>query len=494
LPFHFSAGVSIKIEQQSFALTDGSLNGRGVGADFGMIYKPKFDAGLLQNASVGVIIQNAIPPIIKAGEENQQTPRSYKFGLAKLFRVGGREDIFSFYADVEYAINKTPKLHFGTEYAYQGMAMLRAGFTDKEVVYGAGAAVGQFKIDYSFGKYATSPLLDANHRVSISIEFGPTKAEMIAEEQRRRDQEVADRVNFEIRLKNQVEVQNNIDAANGLLKQGMYFDALIRYNAAKQLDPNNEAAIRGAQLAESKFEEENSLREEERLKQKTADLNATRIKDYVDTQLRKGISFFNVGQYDRAITEWEKALGEDPQNATVQNWIDRTQQAINDQIAQVLRDADRFTAQAKYMEALDKYKEAQRSKHLGEATRKKVNTEIAILQNRMNRDDAYQKGIAEYFKKNYADALEYFDQALRLDSNNRQLQEYWDKADARANAQDEPFANDYIKNQYKKAANLVFRIKYQDALDILYEIQAQQKYNRDILKLIDEAEELLNKQ
>ena len=145
------------------------------------------------------------------------------------------------------------------------------------------------------------------------------------------------------------------------------------------------------------------------------------------------------------------------------------------------------------MQALDKYKEAQRSKHLDPATKKKVDTEIAILQNRMNRDDAYQKGIAEYFKKNYADALEYFDQALRLDPNNAQLREYWEKADARANARDEPFLNDHIKNRYKKAADLVFRKKYKEALDILYEIQKQQKYNRDILKLIDEVEEALSR-
>lgn len=492
LPLNFSAGVSIKIEQQSFGLTDGNLNGRGVGADFGLIYRPDFDMELLQNSSFGVTIQNAIPPIIKAGNENQQIPRSYKLGLAKDMRISGREDLMSFYADLEYNVNKAPKLHFGTEYAYEGMAMLRAGLMDSEVVFGAGASVGQFKIDYSYGKFASSPLLEANHRISISIEFGPTKDELLEQEQRRRDQEVADRVNFETRLRNQVEVQNNLDAANAFFEQGKYFDALIRYNAVKQLDPSNEAATRGAQLAESKFEEVNRMREEERLQQKAADLNATRIKDYVDTQLKKGISFFNAGQYDRAISEWDKALTEDPQNATVQNWIDRTRQAIDDEINQILREADQLTAQGKYIEALDKYKEAQRNKQLDATTRKKVDTEIAILQNRMNRDDAYQKGIAEYFKKNYVDALEYFDQALRLDPNNAQLREYWDKADARANAQDEPFANENIKNQYKTAASLVFRKKYQEALNILLEIQKQQKYNRDILKLIDEAEEALN--
>lgn len=493
LPLNLSAGLSIKIEQQSFTLSDGgTLNGRGVGADFGLIYRPDFDMTLLQNTSLGVIIQNAIPPIIKAGNENQQIPRSYKFGFAKDLRFRGRDDLVSLYADLEYNVNKAPKFHFGTEYAYQGMAMVRAGFMDNVMVFGAGASVGQFQIDYSYGKFATSPLLEANHRISVTIEFGMTKDELLAQEQRRRDQEVADRVNFETRLRNQVEVQNNLDAANAFFRQGKYFDALIRYNAVKQLDPTNEGAARGAQLAESKFEEENRLREEERLKQKAADLNATRIKDYVDTQLKKGISFFNAGQYDRAVTEWEKALAEDPQNVTVQNWIGRTKQAIEDEISLLLRDADRLTAQGKYIEALDKYKEAQRTKQLDESARKKVETEIAILQNRMNRDDAYQKGIAEYFKKNYVDALEYFDQALRLDPNNAQLREYWDKADARANAQDEPFANDYIKNQYKTAASLVFRKRYQEALDILLEIQKQQKYNRDILKLIDEAEEALN--
>lgn len=493
LPLNLSAGVSIKIEQQSFNMASGTSTGRGVGADFGLIFRPQSDVAILQNTAIGAILQNAVPPILKAGETNEEIPRQFKIGLAKQIRMGGREDVISLYADAEYAPQKSAKFHFGLEYAYQNTAMLRAGFTDNEIVYGAGAAIGQVSIDYSFGKYAKGLLLDASHRVSISIEFGLTKEEMIAQEQRRRDQEIADRVEYETRLRNQVELQNNLEAANALYRQGEYFQALIRYNAAKQIDPNNQEAIRGAQLAQQKFDEENQRREEERLKKAAADLAAARIRDYVQSQLKRGVDYFNAGQYDQAISEWEKALAEDPENTTIQSWIEKTRQAIHDQLTRLLREADRLTAQGRYIQALDKYKEAQRSKHLDDATRKRVDTEIAILQNRMNRDDAYQKGIAEYFKKNYADALEYFDQALRLDPNNPQLREYRERADARANARDEPFLNDYIKNQYKKAADLIFRKKFKEALEILYEIQKQQKYNRDILKLIDEAEEALNR-
>lgn len=493
LPYGLSVGASLKVEQQDFLFSAAPASGRGVGLDAGMVYAPPWLPEILQNATIGFIIQNAIPPIYKVAEIQQRIPRAYKIGFAVPIQVSSRADAIAVFADLEKGEEKATKLHLGAEYSYHGNAMLRIGFTDNQIVYGAGAAVGLFRIDYSYGSFSPSPELPQSHRISLSLDFGKTRQEIIELAQKRRDEAIAAEVTRKQQLLREIEIKNNLDAGRSFYQKGDYFSAYLKFTAARDLDPENKEANQWVQRAEARIEEEQRAQQEQLKKQLAADAEAQQKKLFVENQLSKGIKLFNAGKYNQALSEWQVGLEQDPNNAKLKLWIQKTQEQIGNRVTELRRQADRLAARGRYLEAIDKLSELKRIGVEDKNIQQRVEADIARLQRRMNYSEAYRRGVTEYFNKNYKEAMRYFQQAASLEPNNRQVQEYLEKADARANARDEPFKNAEIQNKYKQAAKLFAQRKYEDALVILEEIQKQQPYNKRILKIIDDIEEILRK-
>ncbi len=491
LPYNFSVGATLKIEQQDFQFSQSQVSGRGIGADVGLIYRPEWLPEFLQNLSVGVIIQNAIPPIMRIAEAQVRVPRNYKFGLAKPFRLSSRNDALNIYGDVEKGEQKALKMHFGVEYAYQGGAMLRLGFTERQLVFGAGIAMNRLQIDYSYGSYDVSPEFPQNHRVSISLTFGKSKQEIIELAKREREEAIAREAAQRAEFQRKLEIKTNIEAGLSFFQKQKYFDALIKFNAALNLDPDNEEAAMWAQRAELKLKEEEE-RERERLRKLAAEKaqEQERIK-FVENQLQKGISYFNAGKYNEALAEWRIGLERDPDNPSLKKWITRTEEQIQRKIRELRRQAELLAARGRYLEAIDKLSELKRFGVEDEKLLAKVNSDIAQFRRKMNYEEAYRRGVTEYFNKNYKTAMQFFEQALRLDPNNPKVKEYYKKAEARANAREEPFKTPEIERKYKKAVLLYAQRKYEAALKLLKEIEKEQPYSKQILKLIDDTEEAL---
>jgi len=491
LPIGVSIGASLKVEQQDFRYSSATASGRGIGLDLGVIYRPQWLPGFLQNMSMGLILQNAIPPILKVKQTQQQIPRNYKVGLAKPINLSSQRKAFIFLADFEKGEGKSLKVHFGAEFSYLGTAMLRVGYMDKQMVFGAGAAMHQFRIDYSYGNYAPSPELPASHRISISIHFGKTKEELIELAKRRREAQIAAEVAQRTKFLRELEIKNNLDAGKTYFQNGDYFSAYIKFTAARDLDPENKEANSWVNRAQAQIKQEEQKREEE-LKHKIAENQKEQQRQaIIERQLQKGIRFFDAGMYNRALAEWEYGLQQEPENPALKMWVEKTHEQIQNRVKELRRQADGLAAKGKYLEAIDKLSELKRIGVDDKAIQKKVEQDIARLQRRINYSEAYRRGVTEYFKKNYLAAMQYFEQALRLDPQNEQVKEYYQKSEARANAREEPFKNSEIQNKYKHAVYLYFQKKYQDALKILNEIQKEQPHNKLILKLIDDVEDAL---
>ncbi len=491
LPYNLSIGASLKIEQQDFLFSQGQISGRGVGADVGVMYRPDWGPEFLQNLSLGVIIQNAIPPIVRIAEAQVRVPRNYKFGVAKWFRLSSRNDGLGIYGDIEKGEQKDIKMRFGVEYAYQGGAMLRLGFAERQLVFGAGININRLQIDYSYGSYDFSPEFPQNHRVSISLTFGKSKQEIIELAKRERElaiaREAAQRAEFQRKL----EIKTNIEAGLSFFQKQKYFDALIKFNAALNLDPDNEEAAMWARRAEQKLKEEEE-RERERLQKLAAEkAEEQQRKAFVQNQLQKGISFFNAGKYNEALAEWRIGLERDPDNPSLKKWIAKTEEQIQRRIRELRRQAELLAARGRYLEAIDRLSELKQFSVNDEKLLAKVNADIAQFRRKMNYEEAYRRGVTEYFNKNYKAAMQFFEQALRLDPNNSNVKEYYRKAEARANAREEPFKTPEIEQKYKKAVLLYAQRKYEAALKLLKEIEKEQPYSKQILKLIDDTEEAL---
>ncbi|RMD92727.1 MAG: tetratricopeptide repeat protein [Calditrichaeota bacterium] len=491
LPYNVSLGASIKIEQQDFQFSGAPASGRGIGADIGLVYGPEWMPDFLQNLQFGVIVQNVIPPILKVAEAQQREPRNYKFGFAMPFRLSSRADALTFYADFEKGENKAMKMHFGAEYAYQGGAMLRIGYNENQVVFGAGIAFKTLQIDYSYGSYSFSPEFPQNHRVSITLAFGKTKKEIIELAKRRREEAIEAEVAQRAKFYRELEIKNNLEAGKSFYQRGDYWEAYIKFTAARDLDPNNPEANLWVKRADLKIKEEEKRREEESKKQFAENYAAQQRKAFIENQLRKGMAYFNAGQYNKALTEWKLGLERDPQNPKLKMWVEKTQNQIEKRIRDLRRQAEILANRGKYLEAIDKLSELKRLGAEDKNLQARVDAEMTRLQKRMNYEESYRRGVTEYFNKNYKAAMQFFQQALRLDPTNEKVRTYYQKAEARANAREEPFKTEEIQRSYKRAVLLYARRQYKAALEILQKIQKLQPYNKQILKLIDDTEDAM---
>jgi len=52
--------------------------------------------------------------------------------------------------------------------------MIRFGINGKDLVYGFGAVINKYKIDYSYESFSAVPTGFAGHRLSFSMDFGKT--------------------------------------------------------------------------------------------------------------------------------------------------------------------------------------------------------------------------------------------------------------------------------------------------------------------------------
>jgi outer membrane protein len=194
-----------------------------------------------------------------------------------------------------------------------------------------------------------------------------------------------------------------------------------------------------------------------------------------------------------AMVDMQRVLNETKQGKKARKNLESstTTKQIRKRIDELQRQADALAASGRYLDAIDRLNELKQISTDDEEIQKKAEQQIAKLQRRMNYSEVYRSGVTEYFNKNYQAAMQYFEQALRLDPKNEQVKEYYRKAEARANAREEPFKNSAIQNKYKHAVYLYFQKKYKQALKILNEIQKEQPYNKLILKLIDDVEDAL---
>ncbi len=492
LPYSLCLGFNVKFERQT--IDDQTAN--GIGADFGLIYAPEFSASFLQNLKFGLTIQNILQPGLRLDVETDKIPYIVRLGAVKPIKMGGDGDGVNLFLGVEQGGKAALRLTSGLEYAYRGAAMLRTGIskgdTSAQISFGAGVVYKNYRIDYAMGSFAPNEL-STSHRFSFTIEFGHTRAEMakVAEEKRLAsiEKEVTERERF----KRKAEFQSNVEAGKALYQQNDFFGSYIKFAAAHDLDPEDDEASTWMRKAKEKEDELQKARETERAKQAQAEASQLEKREFVENQLKKGVSYFEAGKYSEAIQQWQLGLDREPENTIIKEWIEKTRNETSGRIAEMLRRSDALAREGKYVEAIDMLQQLRQLSITDARTQKDVQDRIARLQRSLNYLDLYRQGLTEYTNRSYAAAVGFFAQALKVDPNNEKVKKYYNDAEARANARVEDFLNENIRARFIQAQQLVQSGQYAQALEILEAIQQEQRYNKRILDAIDLARERLKK-
>ncbi len=493
--YGMSLGGTVKFRRQQFV----GNTARGFTGDIGLLYRPDFSEGVLQNLSFGLAVQNVIPLRMRAGDATETIPYTLRGGLAKALRFGPRQDVVNVFAAFEKGQGADMMVNFGSEYVYQDLAMLRLGYNGKQPMFGGGVSYQMFQIDYAFGNYADEGGdAGAQHRVSITMHFGKTKTQMYEEAQDRLFRQIEAETRKQASLNRRSEFEEKVNKGKTYFQQGDYFNALMNFTQARDLaagaydtfeQPEKDDIEVWVERAKTKMDEEAEA-ERQRLAQaaqQTAVAEQTRA--FVDEQTRKGMQNLQAGKYNEAIAEWQRGLESDPDNAQLKSLIAKTEEQKRGRVNEQLREARALENKGDAVGAIRKYTQLLNEPSISPADLKAYQDRIAGLQKQLDNEQLFRQGYGEYLNKNYCSAKQFFSQALQqADRENPTLRQYLYDADSRCNARLGPLPES-IRQRFLEASSLIQSEQYDASLKILLEIQKLDRYNKRILDAIDLARE-----
>jgi len=523
-----SVGGSLKIHNLSYSL--GDLADTGFGLDFGVMYRPDFDSALLRDLSFGASVQNLWSPSIELDEASESSPFNVKLGLAKSLYFGEERNALTFVFDWNKTDQAPMSFHFGSEFAFRDAGKLRVGFNDGQVAFGAGAEYQNFHFDYNFGALYSSEDFSGSHRFSITIEFGKTKSELIKLVEERREREIQLRRDEELWTQHELDYHNNMEEGREMFfEEQDYLGAYVKFNAARDaaeqlrsvamrlrgdsfVDPeaNDRVVTANALLEEAESllvradAKSDSVRQEERKQyalQQTQRAIERDLQNYILDHREKGNEFFKNGFFSNAIREWQLVLERIEASelkdlawvkdvkAQVEKNIENAQNELEGNVQETIRRTNRLVQRGQYRQALDELYKL-RGTGLTESEREAVENKISSLQQQLSFDQNYQEGLRYYEAKQWKQAAEAFERALKIKPNHGKAKEYYDNAYARSVATRQEMPQS-LRVKFFRGVQMFREGKYQEALKIWEECRQEQPYNKDILESIDRAKERL---
>lgn len=489
-----SAGTSVRVLYRGWpGLRDAGeavdLNDFGVGADFGFLYKPRlFGSPILQDWAFGLNVINLFAPQMNEGDNIDEFPMTVKFGIFKKIRFTGAGSINLLF-DVDHSVNRDVRFHMGTEYSFRDMGMLRVGFNNSSLAFGAGVKYSMFQIDYGLGNsQATADFPDAGlntmHRISFTINFGLNRDELfaIAEERRIREEE---RIITDIREKDKQKfIAEHLQQADNYFGESNYLDAIVEYQQVIGADPFHFRAKvmldSSNTLLQKGFQNQQALAVQDALDQERAESDL----QFIEEHYERGRAYLDKKQFTEALIEFNIALERNPDQPTVQEAIRTTQRRLNEEISSLLQRSRRELQSGNYSEALRILSDA---RLLG-GDDASVLREIETLTQRIKLQDNIRKGLELYDLGEYNQALELFEQALKSDPDNNLVKQYYERSKIEM-ASDQEQLDPEANRRYLQGVELFLLGKYSEAITIWRGILETHPYNKKVLEAIRNAEE-----
>ncbi len=421
-PYNITGGATIRMVRRSWSglQNESDLTDTGFGLDLGVMYKPVWiGSPWFQDWTFGLKINNFIEPQLKEGVQSDDLPLTIKLGFLKKIRFVGGE-FFTVLMDFDYSEKRAMRVHIGSEYRVMDYGDLRLGFTDGGLSFGAGVEYKMFQFDYSYGFSEYSDVLPGVHRISLSYNFGKNRDELyqIAEAERAEERQ---RVFEELqREEDRRFVIEHTQIADNYLAANNYLDAIVEYQQVINRDSSNVYAhsmVDSANvLLQKGFSELQAAAVKDALDQNRAESDGT----FVDSHFEKGRQFLNRNQFSEAILEFNFALERDPDNQTLKSAIVTTRRRRAEEAQRLIEQGRVELNNQNFSDArillADARSLAQKNTSL--------NRQIDEVEKQIDIERNIQQGVLLFQIKEYAKALEIFEDVLVLDPENEIALEY----------------------------------------------------------------------
>ena len=485
-PYNITGGATIRMVRRSWSgLQDESdLNDTGFGVDLGMLYKPVWiGSPWFQDWAFGLKINNFIEPQLKEGVQSDDLPLTIKLGLMKKIRFAGGE-FFMVLMDFDYSEKRALKVHIGSEYRVMDYGELRIGYTDGGLSFGAGVAYKMFRFDYSYGFSEYSDVLPGVHRISLSVHFGHNRDELyqLAEAERAEERQ---RVFEELqREENCRFVTEHSQIADNYFAAGNYLDAIVEYQQVINRDSSNVYAYSMVDTAnvllQKGFSELQAAAVKDALDQSRAENNGA----FIDLHFEKGRQFLDKNQFSEAILEFNVALELDPDNQTLKSAIATAHRRRVEEAQRLIEQSRLELNNQNFSDARILLADA-RSLTQNNTS---LNQQIDGVEKQIDIQRNIQQGVLLFQIKEYAKALEIFEEVLVLDPENEIALEYQRRSKIETISQ-ETTMDEATEKRYLDGMNEFLKGNYSEAITIWEEILIQQPYNKKVLRAVQGAKD-----
>ena len=490
-PWYLTPGITVRVMRRAWAnlAEEGNLTDYGVGMDLGLMYRPEmFSSALLRDWSIGLSVRNLFTPQMNEGVDIDELPLSVRVGFLRRIYLGAGGSALNLLLDVDYSEKRDTRIHFGAEYRFKGLGMLRLGFDGGSPTFGAGLKYRFVQLDYAFGNTAYSDVFPSLHRFSLSFNFGMNRDELqqLAEAKRKAQEE---RIIAEIREKDrQRYVKEHLKKADQYFQQGKYLDAIVEYQQVIGQDPFNTTAKvmldSSDALLKKQIEQERALAIQSAIDKDRAAQNAAFVKKHFE----KGRLYLDKNQFTEALMEFNLALERAPNDQTIKNAIQTTKRRMSEEVGRLIQQGRKEFQKGNYNKALGLLANA---RLLG-GDNPAIQQEIDALSNRIKIQEDIQKGLGLFEIGQYDQALQIFEEALKLNPENKLAKQYYEKAKIETKGKAEKLdpANE---RKFLQGVDFFIKGKYQQAITIWEEIQKEYPYNKKVLKALKAARERQSK-
>jgi len=398
-----ATGFNFKIANQSLA----GFSSTAPRIDLGFRYLPEF----APRFAVGLNLQDLAGGAHKLDQQSDNLYSTVMAGVGytQTFSNGSAMQLMM---QLDFPERADTRFHLGAEYAFTRYVSLRAGWDDKDVSFGLGFNVSSFGLDYAFLNRETA---GSSHPVTFTTDWGLTVYEQrqMAQQERAADEARAIQAAFESR------VQSHRDQARQSVADGDLPGAIDEWKIVLEYIP-------GDSVATAALDSLNQVQVAEQARtardiEKQATINA---------HFTQGLRFYQENDYARAREEWLAILDVDSTHAEATDYLQRTQDKINEQIAAHISRANRLESSGRLTEAIGEWNNVEvldpenaQAKRSIERIRRSIENQSANLEHasrQLRIVNLYNSALQSFNQGRYEDAQRDLEELLKLDPNHEE--------------------------------------------------------------------------